>query len=63
MSSHDVGAAKTKLWIVPETRNSVLPFHDLVDTRGNLFYWKLPVDDMQLALAAVIVNQGFRLFV
>ena len=63
MSSHDVGALETKLRIVLETRKSVLPFHDLVYMTGNMFYRKFPVDDMQLALAAVIVNQRFSLFV
>ena len=63
MSSHHVGKAETKLWIVLETPNSVPPFHDPVDPTGDFFYRKLAVDDMQLALAAVIVNQRLRLIV
>jgi hypothetical protein len=63
MSSHDVGAAGTKLWIVPETRNSVLPFHDPVDPIGDFFYRKLAVDDMQFAFAPVIIDQRLRLLV
>jgi hypothetical protein len=63
MSSHDGGAAETKLWKVPETRNSVLPFHDPVDPLGDLFYRKLAVDDMQFAFAPVIIDQRLRLLV
>jgi len=63
MSSHDVGAAETKLWKTPETRNSVLPFHDPVDPIGDLFYRKLAVDNMQFAFAAVIIDQRLCLLV
>ena len=63
MSSHDVGEAETKLWKAPETRNSVLPFHDPVDPIGDLFYRKLAVDNMQFAFATVIIDQRLCLLV
>ena len=57
MSSHDVDDTDTKLWKAPETRNSVLAFHDPVDTLLHVLYRQLAIDNMQLALAPVVVDQ------